>query len=251
MTKKVFSFYLKNLSKWLLSKDLFEVTVFGDNFFLRPRTVDFYTLTETYFEQYYAPTLLGSNENIETIVDLGANIGSFSIWAFSKYSPRKLIAVEPEKQSLKVLKTNLSLNGLKEKVVVEDRAIYNNDTGVGFKSIKFFRIASVNENSKNRVKSITFQSLLTKHRIDCIDFLKIDIEGSEKFVLTKVNQGLFKKKVKYVSMEAHTMMGYHTRDAVKYFESIGFRCKSKRTFPYPFFDVLSLEAVNTKLVTSK
>ena len=51
------------------------------------------------------------------VVDIGANIGSFSIQA-AYIGAKKIFAIEPEPHNLKALKNNVSLNNLENEITV-------------------------------------------------------------------------------------------------------------------------------------
>jgi len=63
-----------------------------------------------------------SSKEINTIIDLGANIGDF-VLIENHYSKAKIFAFEPVEKNFNILKANLYLNNLEELVYFEKTAI--------------------------------------------------------------------------------------------------------------------------------
>lgn len=79
----------------------------------------FYLYREIFVERQYAPAGLVLPAN-PTIIDVGANIGMFSLFALAEWAPAQLIAVEPFSSTAMALRHNL---GGSENVCVVQAAI--------------------------------------------------------------------------------------------------------------------------------
>lgn len=129
-----------------------------------------------------------------TIVDLGANVGDFTVLA-GKFAS-KVIAVEADKTLIGTIRANARLNSIEDKVIPVLGI-------VGAYSGMF-----ANPEVRNRVfrgdvpPAISFRELLEVHGVRDVDFVKIDIEGSE-FDLFKRELDSF-RNVQLISMEVHT-----------------------------------------------
>ena len=115
----------------------------------------------------------------KNIIDLGSNIGEFSIFFAKKYPNSKIISVEGSKINYDILKDNIEFNNISNVILEnsviadEEKEIYiTNDLGAE-NFVKF----SSSENCE-KTKSTTLSKLLEKNKIKYIDFIKIDIEGS-------------------------------------------------------------------------
>ena len=64
---------------------------------------------------------------IENLFDIGANIGVISIPAVNRGLIKKAFAVEPEPQNYTLLKTNIILNNLEDKVIPYNYALSDTD----------------------------------------------------------------------------------------------------------------------------
>lgn|SRR3990167_133704 len=196
-------------------------------FYLRPRTWDLYVYSEIFHEMTYLDKSFYP-ENIETVVDLGANIGLFTLWVAHKYNPEKIVSVEMDKENFDLLKRNVDLNkySLKPDVTLVNKAIYSKDSSVSYLKIPFnkgmHRISEVE--STETSEAISFKTLLKISNLKTISLLKIDIEGSERFLFNDENKGIFTKKVKYIAMEIHPNEDFKVQDVQKYFEGLDFRC---------------------------
>jgi len=130
------------------------------------------------------------------ILDIGANIGDFTIFA-SQYG--KVRAYEPQQKNFGMLSMNVSLNKDKFKHKVE---IF--ELGIGEKGK--FTIDNSSGHSQvgkagEECECITIDEA-TKD-IDVIDLLKIDIEGSEYELFENISDETL-KKVRYIVMEMHS-----------------------------------------------
>jgi FkbM family methyltransferase len=64
-------------------------------------------------------------EEHETWIDLGANIGAFTVWAASLGA--RVVAYEPDPESVAMIKHNVKLNGLGRRVVIVQAAVTADD----------------------------------------------------------------------------------------------------------------------------
>ncbi len=67
--------------------------------------------------------LLGASFALETLVDVGANIGTICIPAVSRGLARRAIAIEPEPGNFRLLEINVRLNDLNDRIVAHNMAV--------------------------------------------------------------------------------------------------------------------------------
>jgi len=132
------------------------------------------------------------NENLsegETFVDIGAYIGYYSILARNIVGEQgKVISFEPNPESYKMLKKNITLNGY-ENIIAENIALSDEE---GFlklfigkytdDSSSLFLAEEVNEGRYVMVKTMTFDRYCEDQEIGP-SFIKIDAEGAEYKIL--------------------------------------------------------------------
>lgn len=123
-------------------------------------------------------------ETCRTVVDLGANRGAFS----SMMTPfaTRIVAVEANSSLVPIIQHNLRLNGITEPRV---EAVF---VGAGGD------MAAVGS------AVVALSTLFDRHDLQVVDFLKIDIEGSE-FGLFQAPSWL--SRVQNLSMEVHPKHG--------------------------------------------
>jgi len=141
-------------------------------------------LKEIYIEKVYQPIL--ENKKDLVIFDVGANIGLFSVYAY-QYA-KKIITIEPSQTHQKALKANISKNGLDDKVTIIQKAIAHYDGTTVFyhssnKTMFSMKQAVNDNNEKEEVKTIRLDTLCKELNITHIDFLKLDVEGSESEII--------------------------------------------------------------------
>jgi FkbM family methyltransferase len=239
--------FLRHWRQHFFGKESYVVNHKHYRFAVRPWTHDLYTLDTVVVQDAYRPSIDATHREFRTILDLGANIGSFSIWAASNFAPERVVAVELEPGNYQQLLHNLRLNGLTEKVTAINAAIYDREAVVGIKTpLGKGSIDRLDERgSGTRVNSVTLKDLLAKYGIQTVDYLKLDIEGSERFVLIEENADLFRSRVRYVHLEAHRLLGYKPKQAVKYFADLGFKTRSWAELHT--VETIMVEAANPRL----
>lgn len=136
-----------------------------------------------------------------TILELGANIGTQTVYFFDYLDVKQVIAVEPEPENLDLLRMNVLLNGLSDKVTVVGKAVSSKPGTLEF--AKFY----VNSARSAVISpSIIEEGRQTDHTVlrvpadtaDNIcgspDFVWIDVEEHEIEVL-KGMRGIIERKV--------------------------------------------------------
>lgn len=134
-----------------------------------------------------------------TFLDIGANVGTHTIYALKEPEFKQVIAVEPSEANLSFLNFNLLLNQVKERVNVIPAAlgetnkksyIVRNPTNCGDYRIEPSSVNHINlfkeeSFSKEEVDVITLDNLLESHTNDInnIAFIWMDTQGSEGLIL--------------------------------------------------------------------
>lgn len=166
-------------------------------------------IRKTYFKEFIV-------KEGDIVVDLGANVGVFSLLA-DKYNPYKCYVVEPSKKIFKYLVTNIVDNSTDPSKYIfcncgisKDTEIINfNDNTVPFVNLK--------ESGSTSIKTFNFIDFVKFYDIKKIDFLKVDIEGYERYVFgDDENLDYIKNNVKNICGEMHSMFG----DKVKKFDEL-------------------------------
>lgn len=145
------------------------------------------------------------------IVDAGAHIGLHSVLMSRIIGPGGVIyAFEPVKDTYWKLRETLALNRIDNVIAVQSAL---KDT-VGFEKMNIFPEASSEWNSfgipatnedrpiaVEEVPTNTLDSFAKERNISHIDFLKIDVEGVEKYVFRGAKRLLNEKRIRIISFE--------------------------------------------------
>lgn len=160
----------------------------------------------------------------DVIVDIGANIGCFSLLASNRAKFGKVYSYEPGTENFLYLKRNLKLNN-----IANCFAYQNCISSTSGKKKLFLEPGGNNslyQNKKNdfsiEVEGMTLQDIIFQNNIEKIDFLKMDIEGGEYEVLFNTPVEIL-KKIKRIALEYHhNIEKYRKNDLIKFFNSCGF-----------------------------
>jgi FkbM family methyltransferase len=118
------------------------------------------------------------------VVDCGAHIGLFTLRCLKSLDAAFVVAIEPNPLNARLLRINLLMNGVDKFLLIEAAAgSFSSDEVKLFLDDLSSRSSVVRETAKHiSVKQVRLDdvaSILTQ----CIDFIKIDVEGAELEVL--------------------------------------------------------------------
>jgi FkbM family methyltransferase len=133
------------------------------------------------------------------IVDAGANIGAFTLYALLTAPQAKVIAIEPAPDSFNRLKSMLSANGLDSRCELHEAALgeRSGKTTIQLGTGSQFRRTGI---SGHPVKMVTLESLIPPGAV--IDLLKMDIEGAEYGVLNSTSAATL-HQIRQIDLEFH------------------------------------------------
>lgn len=152
------------------------------------------------------------SQNSEKIFDIGCNVGYTSLVALSNDNVKKMLMVDPNPEALAMANKNLIYNNYIHKTssflgFVSDQ----NDAELEFYTIGFGAAGSMYKThaetaaatgSSYKVQTTTID-FLTDHFQWIPDFIKIDVEGAEFFVLNGAKKTVTNNKIK-VLVEMHS-----------------------------------------------
>jgi len=158
---------------------------------------DLLILREIFSENVYE-IYDGDLTDTGTIVDLGANIGAFSLYGAS-LGAKKIVAVEPEPDNIKYLKSNIESNRH-----IFDCEYIIDEHAIGGQPDRIY-ISDEHGNSRKAsegtlVEQITLQQLFERYHLEYIDILKIDIEGMEGEVILNTPKHIM-QLCRYITIE--------------------------------------------------
>ncbi len=148
----------------------------------------------TYGDFYEADELAVLDKEISIqgaiVLDIGANIGNHTVYWSKVREATHIYSFEPVPDTFRILKRNIELNALEEKVTLFPVALGNED---GSANLDFW---DPNNCGKAQIKSSTDGSMklarLDDFSFERIDFVKIDVETFEYHLLLGARETLNK-----------------------------------------------------------
>lgn len=171
-------------------------TIGGINFELRDeQPTDAMVVREMFEENVYR-----LNESMlplgAIVLDLGANIGAFSLLAAKLQSDCTVYAYEPESANYKCLLRNIELNNAAQikpyKFAVGAKAGVSNIIESGGGSYLD------PDTDGEQVTLVTLDAIIKEHKLDQVDVLKIDVEGWENDIIIASKK---LAQIKYIMIE--------------------------------------------------
>jgi len=147
------------------------------------------------YEQSTSETFVKYLKPDSCVIDIGANIGYYSLLAASQCPRGKVFSFEPDKKNFQMLKTSIVYNGFEAIIQAYNLAVSNANktiiiSDLGNTSNSGARVTSENEdllkiNSApdayfEKIEAIQLDTFLTEIRVDIV---KIDIEGHEPYAI--------------------------------------------------------------------
>jgi FkbM family methyltransferase len=176
----------------------------------RPGTSDFVTFLELFVKGEYAPAIDLVQPPVQSIVDLGGNVGLATAYFHRAWPEARLVLVEADPANAAIARK--TLQPLIDSGVVH---LHQNFIGGHERTARIIRggTGGANElqlgedsdsstsDNGNVARVITMPWLLQTHQIDRIDLLKCDIEGGEEELFADCS--LWIKKVRCLVAELH------------------------------------------------
>lgn len=135
------------------------------------------------------------------ILDIGANVGLFTLYA--KDSASRIVSVEPTPSHQHLFE---KIAGKYENVELVKAALSNKDEDINFYICNYNSTCNSlveREGDVVKVEGLTFESLLKKVNLEHVDFCKIDIEGSEMIAITEETLKPIYDKIDRMFIEVH------------------------------------------------
>lgn len=205
----------------------------GFKYEVRSGTADFGTILEIWAHRVYTPAGFKILPG-DVVVDIGAHVGIFSVFA-SKYVKSGVVyAVEPIPDNFVMIKKNLVINSINNVIPVNFAIADKKGEKTLFLPADGDWVGSLHETGSNSkrmtVSAISFKDFFVANNISKINFLKMDCEGAEYDIFFSCSAGLL-KKIEKISMEYHNLDETRNVGVLKNFlEKHGFDVKLNRKY---------------------
>jgi FkbM family methyltransferase len=208
-----------------------------------------------FFRRVYTPAPLHIGVR-DVVVDIGAHVGAFTIWAAS-LTCQTVYAFEPSPSSFAVLERNIEASHLTNVVThrsaVSDVAgsaqlLLHHNTSLGNtlhfrpENLEAYKqpdgtlpfVPPLADSTSIDVLTTTLPAIMDTYHLECIDFLKLDCEGSEGSILSSLPV-VYLQRIQQIALEFHDHLSpVRHKDLQRLLEDAGFCVKVQWTPPSAF-----------------
>ncbi len=168
----------------------------------------------------------------KVIVDAGANVGFFTLWAARRAPQARILSIEPVPETQERLRENVRRNGLDGRVTCIQCALGGmaelRMVKVGLAKSQARRVLAYDPGAGAAVAPVqtkTLTQVFDEHQIASLDLLKMDIEGGEYETLLSTPVAVL-KRIQRIALEYHAdVPGYTTGQLLEYLREAGFEVK--------------------------
>ena len=190
-----------------------EITLFTPNYLINWLVEDFYRKEPETIE--WIDNFEFSNKEI-IFWDIGANLGLYSIYAAIKHEKIKVVSFEPSTSNLRVLSRNISINNLQDKIIINQLPLSNKpfnfshfresqfgegESNNSFNSETNFEGKYLNSENSYKLLGTSINALLDQKILEIPNYIKIDVDGLEHFILEGASSYLKNTKIKSLQIE--------------------------------------------------
>ena len=172
---------------------------------IRVRSTDLMTLTNVWMINEYDIEDFEINVN-DTVIDIGAHIGLFSLLVSQRCKTGKILSFEPVRENFDLLVSNLKLNHI-ENVLPFNMAVSKNLDKLNLFLNDDQSAHSIFPKSSESisVESTSLQKIFEENKISSCKLLKLDCEGAEYEIIDSLPS-------EYLNKIQNIVMEYHSAD---------------------------------------
>ena len=230
-SRKIFkNWYIYPKVYYKLINDKFVIfkTKTGLRIKIRVRSTDLMALTNVWMINEYDVEDFEINTN-DTVIDIGAHIGLFSLLVSQLCKTGKILSFEPVSENFDLLVSNLKLNRI-ENILPFNMAVSKNSGRLDLflnNDQSAHSIFSKSSESIN-VESTSLQKIFDENKISSCKLLKLDCEGAEYQIIDSLPS-------EYLDKIQNIVMEYHLADTkpelikslILKIENAGFKIKTR------------------------
>jgi FkbM family methyltransferase len=179
---------------------------FGGQTYVVEQSVELHTLAELHRDRFYSHFPEFAPRPGTNVIDVGANVGVFSIYHAA--AGADVLAIEPNPSAHRRLLAGLAANGLDNRVTVVQAALAERKgrgrlvAAGGLTVLGRVKSVPADDDGIGDVDVLTLDEVLSAREPRDIDLLKIDVEGGEASVLRGAS--LVLDRVRRILLEYHS-----------------------------------------------
>jgi FkbM family methyltransferase len=162
----------------------------------------------------------------DIVLDIGANIGTFSVYAAAVCGASRVLSLEPFPDNYRMLCKNVEQNGLRNVTCVNEAAAGNRGRrtmGLHLVDCGSHSLVTGSFEHTIEVECCTLGDIFERFSLAKIDYLKMDCEGAEYEILE--NAGSRLQQIRRISMETHTTVDRKAEDLENLLRGRGFEVR--------------------------
>tara|TARA_B100000029_G_scaffold500189_1_gene571571 strand:- start:8490 stop:9362 length:873 start_codon:yes stop_codon:yes gene_type:complete len=218
ISKKNFKFYLydyirSNLYTKIEKKNL-SIRLFTPSSISKSRAENFFSKEPGTLEWINDFKILDGEKIV--FWDIGANVGTFSIYAAKKYDQIKVFSFEPSTSNLGILSKNIYLNNLNNKININQLALTDKSNQFLLMKEKHFIEGGAQNtfgekydfegkefitNNEYNILGSSIDSLIENKILEVPNYVKIDVDGIEHLILQGSSKTLQKNQIRSILVE--------------------------------------------------
>lgn len=206
----------------LLHNEFILETMARRKIIVRPWTEDVRIVKSIFSKKNYMNKFVSISPN-SVVVDVGANIGAFTIFA-SQWA-KKILSFEPASDNFRMLCANIKLNDIR--IATPYQMAITSEKGK-----RDFYVAEREHSGSHsfllqrydkaiEVETLSVADLIENESLKRINFLKLDCEGSEIEIIEGLSLKTA-KKIEQIAMEFHYRNDYSQEDMVRRLKMLSF-----------------------------
>ena len=197
--------------------------------------MDIWSIKETFLDRFYEKFGVPIKDGW-VIVDIGAGIGEYTLYAVAGYPGNTVHAYEPFLESFALLKANLQLNWV-ETVHIFPEAV-GGQAGIAAldltsgEPLQFSTEAQKMSPNAMPVPTLTLAQVLDRVGKHC-NVLKLDCEGAEYAILFNASEAVL-EAIEHIVLEYHDgVTAYSHKELAEFLTAKGFTVSSVTNFVHP------------------
>jgi FkbM family methyltransferase len=175
-----------------------------------------WTMWEVCYGQIYFPRLSHGIldykiEDQDVVIDIGANVGLFSVLAANLAHKGRVYSFEPVRENFERLNSNIKLNDIRN-ITTENKGVSDKKkkatihliehSGGHSLSLNKIKLLQEKTSATQKIECISLKDVFDKYKIKRCNFLKLDCEGEEYKILTALPPTYF-ERIDKIALEFH------------------------------------------------